>query len=152
MNLSSMTIRQGENIPQQHTCDGPDRSPPLEWMGVPDRVTTFALICEDPDAPSGTFDHWVIFNLPGEMRQLQAGIAPVDTLPNGARQGKNGFGTNGYRGPCPPRGAPHRYTFRLYALDTRLDVPPGATKAEVLAAMQGHIMGQAELMGRYART
>jgi len=151
MDLSSFTVTQGGNIPQQHTCDGGDRSPPFAWMGVPDRTASFALICDDPDAPSGTWDHWVIYNLSTAMRELQAGIAAVETLPNGARQGKNSSGTIGYRGPCPPRGAPHRYFFRLYALDTMLDVPPGASKSEVLEAAQGHILGQAELMGRYAR-
>src|SRR5262245_56890092 len=123
MDLTSFTIRQGENIPQQHTCDGGDRTPPLAWTNVPPRTTSFALICEDPDAPSGTFDHWVIYNLPSGMRELQAGIAAVETLPIGARQGKNGWGTVGYRGPCPPPGTPHRYFFRLYALDVILDVP-----------------------------
>lgn len=152
LELSSITFTQGSDLPRQHTCDGGDRSPPFAWRNVPAGTASFALICEDPDAPAGTWDHWVIFNLPAGMRELQAGIAPVDTLPMGARQGKNGWGTNGYRGPCPPKGPPHRYVFRLYALDSMLDLPPGVSKSQVLEAMSGHVLGEAELMGRYARS
>ncbi len=149
--ISSAAFKHGENIPREHTCDGADVSPPLTWREAPAGTVSFALICDDPDAPVGTWDHWVIWNIPGTSSGLPRGVPRADTLPDGARQGKNGWGTNGYRGPCPPRGKPHRYFFRLYALDTTLDLRPGASKQQVLAAMEGHILAQAEFYGLYQR-
>jgi Raf kinase inhibitor-like YbhB/YbcL family protein len=112
---------------------------------------TFALICEDPDAPRGTFTHWILFNLPAQSRELSEGVPREATLPNGARQGTADFGKVGYGGPAPPPGKPHRYFFKLYALDRQLDLKPGATKAQVLAAMTGHILAEGQIMGKYAR-
>jgi Raf kinase inhibitor-like YbhB/YbcL family protein len=152
MELTSEAFGTGESIPREHTCDGADRSPPLSWQGAPGGAASFALICDDPDAPVGTWDHWVIWNIPGTSMGLPAGVPTDDTLPDGARQGKNGWKTNGYRGPCPPRGGPHRYFFRLYALDAILDLASGAAKGQLLKAMEGHILAEAELMGRYARS
>jgi len=112
---------------------------------------SFALVCDDPDAPRGTFTHWVVFNLPAESRELSEGVPAEATLPNGTCQGTNGFGKVGYGGPAPPPGKPHHYFFKLYALDGPLDLKPGATKDEVLAAARGHVLGEAQLMGLYAR-
>jgi Raf kinase inhibitor-like YbhB/YbcL family protein len=151
MELTSPAFGPGEHIPRQHTCDGADRSPALTWTGAPGGVVGFALVCDDPDAPVGTWDHWLIWNIPGENAGLPEGVPTDDTLPDGACQGKNGWGTNGYRGPCPPRGRPHRYFFRLYALDAALNLAPGADKSRLLSAMGGHVLAEAELMGRYAR-
>jgi len=109
------------------------------------------LITDDPDAPGGTFTHWVLFNLPADTRSLAENVSKVDELPNGARQGKNGFRKIGYGGPCPPPGKPHRYYFRLYAFDQKLDLKPGASKEEVEKAMEGHTLGKAEIMGKYGR-
>ncbi len=151
LSLTSTAFTEGGTIPRDHTCDGADRSPPLSWSGVPAGTAVFALICDDPDAPVGTWDHWVIWDIPGDLTGLPEGVAPLDTLPDGARQGRNGWGTNGYRGPCPPRGKPHRYFFRLYALDASPGLRAGATKGQLLHAMEGHILAEAELMGRYGR-
>ncbi|GAB4479827.1 MAG: YbhB/YbcL family Raf kinase inhibitor-like protein [Anaerolineae bacterium] len=151
LTLTSTAFTEGGTIPRDHTCDGADRSPPLSWSGTPAGTAVFALICDDPDAPVGTWDHWVIWDIPGDAVGLPEGVAPLDTLPDGARQGRNGWGTNGYRGPCPPHGKPHRYYFRLYALDASLGLPPGATKSQLLRAIKGNILAQAELMGRYGR-
>ncbi len=149
--LSSPTFRAGQPIPMQYTCDGVDMSPPLAWEGVADGVRSLALICDDPDAPGGTWVHWVLFNLPANVAALEAGLAKTGTLPNGARQGRNDFKHLGYGGPCPPPGRAHHYVFRLYALDAEMKLPSGATKAELLRAMKGHILAQAELVGIYRR-
>jgi Raf kinase inhibitor-like YbhB/YbcL family protein len=150
-------------IPGKFTCDGSDRSPPLEWSGVPDESRTIVLICDDPDAPGGTWSHWVVFNLPAQIKGLKEGVPTNDavssksmqeSLPAGlevdARQGKNDFGKIGYGGPCPPGGT-HRYFFRLYALDTKLEPDSSATRANVLQLMKGHILAEGRLMGKYAR-
>jgi Raf kinase inhibitor-like YbhB/YbcL family protein len=149
--LSSTAFTAGETIPRDHTCDGVDLSPPLVWRGTPEGTASFALICDDPDAPAGTWDHWVIWNIPGGSVGLAEGIDTGATLPDGARQGKNSWGTVGYRGPCPPRGKPHRYFFKLFALDATLDLAAGASKKQLLKAIEGHILAEAELMGRYGR-
>jgi Raf kinase inhibitor-like YbhB/YbcL family protein len=149
--LTTPAFREGETIPKQYTGDGKDSSPPLRWENVPDSTKSLALICDDPDAPRGTWVHWVLFNLPAEVRELGEATPAEKTLANGARQGKNDFGKIGYGGPAPPRGKPHRYFFKLYALDTLLDLQPGATKEQVVAAMQGHVVGEGQLMGKYAR-
>jgi Raf kinase inhibitor-like YbhB/YbcL family protein len=138
-------------IPKKFTCEGSDVSPPLAWSGAPQGTQSFALIVDDPDAPVGTWVHWVLYDLPGNAKELPEGVAKEGQLSNGVRQGRNDFRKIGYGGPCPPPGKPHRYFFKLYALDKKLDLKAGASKAEAESAMKGHILAQAELMGRYAR-
>ena len=149
--LKSSAFAPSEMIPKKHTCDGPDLSPDLEWTAVPGGTRTLALICDDPDAPMGTWVHWVLYNLPEDVTGLPAGIPPTETIEQGASQGINDFGRIGYRGPCPPPGRPHRYSFRLYALDDRLTLSPQARKRDLIKAMENHILGEAELMGKYGR-
>ena len=149
--LSSAAFTHGAIIPAQHTCDGEDLSPPLSWTGIPVERRSLALICDDPDAPRKTWVHWVLYNLPGESVELSAGIPGVPELPSGARQGRNDSGEIGYSGPCPPPGKPHRYYFRLYALDIMLTLPHGVSKAELESAMENHILAQGTLMGTYQR-
>lgn len=140
----------GELIPRKYTCDGEDISPPLQWSDPPQDAQTFALIADDPDAPIGTWVHWVLYNLPTETRALPEAVPPDADLPNGSRHGKNSWGQLGYGGPCPPSGT-HRYFFRLYALDAVLELPAAASKEQLLQAMEGHILAQTELMGLYSR-
>jgi Raf kinase inhibitor-like YbhB/YbcL family protein len=147
--LTSPVIR-AQSIPQHYSCDGDNVSPPLQWENVPDGTESFALIAEDPDAPGGTFIHWILYNLPPALRWLPEDVRRDGMLPNGAMQGRNSFQKIGYDGPCPPGGA-HRYFFRLYALDTRLELPPAATKEDLLEAMDGHILAEAEMVGKYTR-
>jgi Raf kinase inhibitor-like YbhB/YbcL family protein len=149
--LTTTAFREGETIPKRYTADGADLSPPLQWGKPPDLTQSFALLCEDPDAPRGTWVHWVLFNLPPDSRSLDEGVPAQKELPDGSRQGKNDFGKIGYGGPAPPRGKPHRYFFKLYALGTLLELPAGATRPEVLAAMTGHVLAEGELMGKYGR-
>lgn len=149
--LSSTALQAGENIPSKYTCDGEDISPPLSWGEPPSGTESFALTMDDPDAPGGTFTHWVVFNLPADTRELEEGMPPEGELENGALQGKNDFGAIGYRGPCPPLGAAHRYVFTLYALDKRLDLAAGASKEQVLDAVKGHILASGLLVGMYGR-
>ena len=148
--LTSTAFKEGEIIPKKYTCDGPDISPPLEWESVPANTRSLALIAEDPDAPMGTWIHWVIYDIPPNVSELAENIPPEKTLPDGAVQGKNDFRNIGYGGPCPPSGT-HRYFFRLYALDTKLNLPPGSTKFDLVKAMRGRIVGEAQLMGKYSR-
>jgi len=150
MEIISSAFSDGVMIPQKYTCDDNDISPPLEWSLAPDGTKTFALICDDPDAPMGTWVHWVLFNLPGNINELSENIPPVEVLTNGAKQGKNDFGKIGYGGPCPPGGT-HRYFFKVYALDVELNVEAGITKSDLLKAMDGHILSEGQLMGRYKR-
>ena len=149
--LTSSAFKEGEPIPMTYTEDGEDVSPPLQWTTPPSGVRTFALICEDPDAPHGTFTHWVLFDLPGETRELSEGVPDELTLPNGATHGINDFHRGGYNGPAPPPGKPHRYFFRLYALDRKLALPPRATVSELRAEIAGHILDEGQLMGTYGR-
>lgn len=142
--LTSAAFAEGAPIPREHTCDGNDTAPPLAWSGAPAGVLTFALIADDPDAPGGVWVHWVLFNLPGTAAALPESLAEGE-------QGRNDFKRTGYGGPCPPPGKPHRYVFKLHALDTALTLKPGATKTDVERAMQGHILGTAQLIGVYAR-
>ncbi len=151
MEIKSTAFKEGELIPGKYTCDNIDISPPLEWSQVPSGLKSFALICDDPDAPMGTYVHWVLFNLPENTRALSENVPKVEVLNNGAKQGKNDFGKTGYGGPCPPGGT-HRYYFKIYALDKELDSQPGITKRELLKAMEGHILAEAQLMGRYRRS
>lgn len=148
--LTSTAFEQAGMIPPRYTCDGEDVSPALNWDSVPETAKSLALVCDDPDAPMGTFVHWVLYNLPGDVRELPEDVPAEASLPNGARQGTSDFGQTGYGGPCPPRGT-HRYFFRIYALDTPLDLAAGASRAELLEAMEGHILAQGQLMGKYQR-
>ncbi len=150
MQLGSTAFHDGEHIPKQYSCDGKDISPPLAWTDVPEDTQSFALICDDPDAPGGTWVHWVLYTIPASETALQEGLPASPTLENGARQGLNDFGNTGYGGPCPPGGT-HRYFFTLYALDTPLERDPGLSKTELLSEMNGHILAKAEWMGRYQR-
>ena len=150
LKVTSSAFEEGELIPKQYTCDDADVSPPLAWSGAPEETQTFALICDDPDAPAGTWVHWVLYNWPADTTQLPEAVPTQPELENGARQGRNDFGNIGYGGPCPPSGT-HRYYFKVYAVDTVLDLVPGATKAELLKAMAGHIVAEGQLMGKYAR-
>ena len=151
MQLTSSAFQQGSSIPVQHTCDDANVSPPLAWTGVPPAAKTLALLADDPDAPMGTWVHWVLYDLPLSANALPEDIARTQFAVAGAKQGLNDFGHLGYGGPCPPAGKPHRYFFKLYALDCELPLGPGATKAQVEKAMSGHVLAQAELMGTYQR-
>jgi hypothetical protein len=151
LELKTTAFSPGGTIPKKFTCDGPDLSPALSWSNPPAGVESFALLVDDPDAPVGTWVHWVLFDLPATARELPEGVSATEQLEGGARQGRNDFRKIGYGGPCPPPGGPHRYYFRLYALNTKLNLKAGATKADVEKAMAGHIQAQAELMGRYGR-
>ena len=144
--ITSPAFAHGEPIPVEYTCDGDDISPPLQWTEPPANTQSFALIMDDPDAPMGTWVHWILFNIPANTRELPTAAAP----PAGSISGNNSSRRTGYGGPCPPGGT-HRYFFKLYALDTTLGLAAGATKDDVLAAMEGHVLTQAELMGTYAR-
>jgi Raf kinase inhibitor-like YbhB/YbcL family protein len=151
MKISSAAFSANETIPKKFTCDGTDVSPKLDWNEPPAKTQSFALIMDDPDAPVGTWVHWVLFDLPADTKELSEGAPKQEQLPSGARQGRNDFGKIGYGGPCPPAGKPHRYFFKLYALDAKLNLKAGATKADVERAMKDHILAQAELIGRYGR-
>jgi Raf kinase inhibitor-like YbhB/YbcL family protein len=150
MLLASTAFNEGEVIPAEFSGYGDNRSPDLNWSQVPEGARSFALVCRDPDAPVGTFIHWVIFNIPDTVRQLPRGVPPVAVTAFGAVQGRNQSGTPGYTGPRPPSGT-HRYYFDLYALDAALGLDSTATWKTLDAAMQGHVLGQATLMGRYSR-
>jgi len=149
--LRSPDFPDGANIPRSFTCEGEDRSPALEWSGAPAGTKTFALIADDPDAPAGTWVHWVIYNIPGATHALKGGMEKKEQLADGSRQGRNDFRQAGYNGPCPPPGKAHRYFFKLYALSTELTLAPGASKSAVEHAMEGHILARAEWMGRFQR-
>ncbi len=148
--LFSPAFENKTKIPSRYTCSGEDLSPELEWRDAPDGVVSFALIMDDPDAPIGTWIHWVIYNIPSDNSGLPEAFGKNRELVDGILQGKNSAGKAYYNGPCPPSGT-HRYFFKLYALDTMLDLPEGATKPEVLKAIQGHMVGMAELMGTYSK-
>jgi Raf kinase inhibitor-like YbhB/YbcL family protein len=147
MILTSSAFADGGTIPARHARQGGNVSPPLAWSGAPAGTLSFALIVDDPDAPSGDWVHWVVYNLPADTIGLSEGIT---TLPGGAAQGKNGWGAAQYDGPQPPRGT-HRYVFKLYALDVVLDLDPGASKATLLQAMEGHVLARAQLIGNYTK-
>ena len=149
--LRTSSFAPGGFIPRRFTCDASDVSPALLWTEPPPGTKSFALIEDDPDAPSGTFVHWLAYDLAASSRRLPEAMPKDDQMPGGGRQGINGFSRTGYSGPCPPPGRPHRYFIRLYALDAKLNLRPAATRSELDAAMKGHILAQAELMGRYQR-
>jgi Raf kinase inhibitor-like YbhB/YbcL family protein len=149
--LTSAAFPSGGTIPARHTCDGPDLSPPLAWTAPPAGTAAFALVCEDPDAPRGLWAHWVLWNVPATATALPEGVKADEVLADGGRHGRNDFDKLGHNGPCPPPGAPHRYVFRLYALDAKPALAPGATRQALLDALRGHVLGTAELTGRYGR-
>lgn len=149
--ITSSAFSEGNSIPKKYTCDAEDASPPLAWSGAPAGTKSLALIADDPDAPVGTWVHWVIYNLPPTLTELKEGIAKTPTLEGIGVQGTNDFRKTGYGGPCPPRGKPHRYFFKLYALDTALNLQAGASKTDLEKAMRGHILAQGQLMGTYGR-
>ncbi len=151
LRLTTSAFEPGSDIPARFTCDGRDVSPALTWTAPPDGTESFALIVDDPDAPRKTWVHWVLYDLPATARGLPEAVARDGALPSGARQGRNDFGHVGYGGPCPPPGPAHRYCFTLYALDTKLPLPAGATRAHLDRAMRGHVLAHAELTGRYRR-
>jgi Raf kinase inhibitor-like YbhB/YbcL family protein len=151
MLLVSSAFSEGGMVPVKYTCDGKNISPPLKWTNVPPGTTSFALIADDPDAPSGTWVHWVLYDLPASVTELPEDLVKGQYIPNSAKQGLNDFKHLGYGGPCPPPGNPHRYFFKLYALDTRLELKPGATKQSLEQAMAKHILAQGQLMGMYKR-
>jgi Raf kinase inhibitor-like YbhB/YbcL family protein len=148
--LTSTAFKEGEPIPRQHTCDGVNVSPSLEWSGVPKSAKTLVIFADDPDAPSGIWVHWVLYNLPADNIGMVENLPATDELKAGGFQGKNDFGKIGYGGPCPPSGT-HRYFFKIYALDSELPLKAGATKAEVEKAMEGHVVAQGQLMGTYRK-
>jgi Raf kinase inhibitor-like YbhB/YbcL family protein len=149
--IASTSFPNGGEIPKKFTCDGADVSPEFSWSDPPAGTQSFVLIADDPDAPAGAWTHWVLFNLPSTTNTLEESVSKIDELPGGTRQGRNDFRKIGYNGPCPPPGKPHRYFYRLYALDGKLDLKPGASKPEVDQAMGGRILGKADWMGTYQR-
>jgi len=153
ISLTSSGFRSGDSISASFTCDGGNRSPALTWSGSPPRTATLTLIVDDPDAPSGTFVHWILFDIPSSVSSIPEGVgrSPAVAEVGGARQGQNDFHRIGYDGPCPPHGPAHRYRFWLFALDTSLATQPGASRSDVESAMRGHELAYAELIGKYAR-
>ena len=151
MELSSPAISEGSTVPDQYTCKGADTSPPLNWSDVPQGAKTLTLIVEDPDAPGGTFVHWVVYNLPPDSEGLPAGVPRNPVLREGGNQGVNDFGKVGYNGPCPPPGGPHHYRFRLYALDKRLEVGNRPKASDVEDSINGHVKATAQTVGLFSR-
>ncbi|MBX7210757.1 MAG: YbhB/YbcL family Raf kinase inhibitor-like protein [Verrucomicrobiaceae bacterium] len=151
MKLTSTAFQNGASIPAKFTGDGADVSPALAWSDAPVGTKSLALICDDPDAPLGTWVHWVLWSLPACTTSLPEAAEKIKALPPGAEQGKNDFGKLDYGGPAPPRGKPHRYFFKLYALDTQVTLKPGSKKKALVKAMEGHILAEAEWMGTYQR-
>jgi hypothetical protein len=152
LTIRSSAFQHNGSIPAEHTCEGADTSPPLEWSGAPKETKSYTLIVDDPDAPDPkapkmTYVHWVLWDIPPSVTKLPQGTKKA---PAGARDGLNDWKKSGYGGPCPPIGR-HRYFFKLYALDTLLDLQPGASKADLVKAMDGHVLAEAQLMGTYAR-
>jgi Raf kinase inhibitor-like YbhB/YbcL family protein len=150
MKVESSAFSEGGLMSARFSCDGEDISPLLTWKEAPAGTRSFALICDDPDAPMGTWIHWVIYNIPGNAMQLEENIPPHKELSNGTMQGTNSWSRIGYGGPCPPSGT-HRYFFKLYALDTMIELKPGVNKDQLFRAMAGHILAEAQLIGKYKR-
>lgn len=151
LRLQSSAFADGESIPETYTCDGEDQSPPLSWAVPPAETQSLTLIVDDPDAPAGTWVHWVLFNLPATTISLPQDVPADNSVLDGAVHGANSWKQTGYGGPCPPKGSTHRYFFKLYALDTTLDLNPGASKPDLEDAMTGHILAEGQLVGRYGR-
>ncbi len=148
--VSSPAFKNGDFIPSKYTCDGDDVSPEIRIEGVPTNAKSLVLINDDPDAPMGTWDHWILYDIPPNVTVIPEGIKPEKIFTNGMKHGLNSWGKLGYGGPCPPGGT-HRYYFKVYALDILLDIPPGATKSKILKSMEGRVIGYGELMGKYSR-
>lgn len=151
LEVRSDAFANGTSIPARYTCDGDDVSPPLSWNGVPEDAKSLALIVDDPDAPGGSFTHWIVYNISPEEKGLAEGLPREQHLPGGLRQGVNSFGTTGYGGPCPPSGTAHRYTFHLYALNQSPDLPKDADRAALEAWMRGRVVAEGVLVGTYRR-
>jgi Raf kinase inhibitor-like YbhB/YbcL family protein len=151
LTISSTAFLDGAAIPRKFTCDGQDLSPPLAWSDVPAGAQSLALICNDPDAPMGTWTHWVLWNIPPGATSLPEGLPKDASLPSGMKQGLNSWPRVGYNGPCPPPGKPHHYVFTLYALDNELDLPAQAHENALENALKGHVLAQAQLVGMYGR-
>lgn len=150
--IESPAFKYGEFIPVKYTCEGKDISPPLAWKNIPEGTKGVVLICDDPDAPGGTWVHWVIYNIPPDLKELKEGIPPEKELRNGIMQGRNSWDRIGYGGPCPPPGhGVHRYFFKIYAIDKVLEFSPGMTKEEILKIIKGHIIAEGKLMGKFKR-
>lgn len=148
--LLSAAFEHEQSIPTEYSCDGADQSPPLHWLHPPNGVQSYVLIMDDPDAPIGVWDHWILFNIPPTVHSLDAAIPSQDRLEDGSIHGTNSWGRTDYGGPCPPSGT-HRYFFRLYALDARLSLHPDATKTEVQEALKPHVLAETVLMGTFSR-
>jgi Raf kinase inhibitor-like YbhB/YbcL family protein len=151
LTIESSAFEMDGTIPKRYTCDGEDISPPLSWSELPAGTQSLVIVCDDPDAPIGTWDHWVLFNIPAAVRSLPEGIAADEVIEGVGTHGTNSWRRLGYGGPCPPEGPAHRYYFTLYALDTMLDLDPGAAKQDVETATTGHVLAQGQLMARYGR-
>lgn len=149
--VTSPAFASGNAIPRQYACDGPDQSPELRWNESPAATVTFALVMNDPDAPVGDWTHWIAWNIPAASHGLAENSPRQEQFADGTRQGRNDFGKIGYNGPCPPPGKAHRYFFHVYAVATKLDLPAGASRAELDSALKGHILAEAEYMGTYRR-
>lgn len=151
LQLTSSAFASGAVIPSEYTCDGSDHSPPLAWSDPPPGTVAFVLLVEDPDAPGGVFTHWLLYDIPAQVRELAEALPSDPVLSDGAKQGRNDFGTIGYRGPCPPKGSAHRYVFRLYALDQPTGLESSARRDELLNALAGQVRARGELVGIYRR-
>jgi Raf kinase inhibitor-like YbhB/YbcL family protein len=151
LSLTSSAFQNGGMIPRRYTRDGENLSPPLSWEQGPDETRSYVLLVDDSDAPLGSFDHWIVYDIPAEVSSLDEGRPKGDNLPEGGIQGINSSGHIGYDGPAPPPGKPHRYFFRIYAVDEKLNLPPGADKKEVLTKIRNHIVGESEFVGKYGR-
>jgi hypothetical protein len=153
LTLTSSAFNPRGAIPETYTCEGRNSSPPLSWQDVPEETESVLLVCDDPDAPNGTFTHWVLYNIPPLRNELPAHFSPTDELPDGMREGRNSFGNVRYEGPCPPtRDGAHHYHFRLYALDVELDAPPGVNRDQVFDMIHDHVLEETELVGTYDRS
>ena len=151
LTISSAAFNEGERIPDKYTCEGEDISPQLTWRDAPEGTKSFSLICDDPDAPMGTWDHWLIYNIPADSEVLSEAVPTDESLTDGSKQGLNSWEKKSYGGPCPPPGDPHRYFFKLYALDTMLTLTGDVNKSTLENAMQEHILAEAQLMGTFSR-
>ena len=151
MQLTSSAFKNNEPIPKQYTCEGKNISPPLTWSGAPSGTRSFVLIVDDPDAPGGVWTHWLVFDLPADTTELAEDMPKTQNITGNAKQGTNDFKRLGYGGPCPPPGRAHRYFFKIYALDTVLDLKPGASRRQVEAALAQHVLAQGQLVGTCGR-
>jgi len=151
MKITSSAFEEGKPIPAKYSCDGKDVSPPLRWTGVPSTAKTLALTVDDPDAPVGDWFHWIVYNLPVSTTELTEGLPKFENLPKGGKQAMNDFKRLGYGGPCPPVGKPHRYFFKLYALDVQFNLPANTDGKQFMNALTNHVVAQTGIMGTYQR-